>query len=280
MAKQQHKVQKAEEEIQERTSPPGQIVYRAIHDEGENELRRDTGALAWSGLAAGLSMGFSLISQALLKTHLPDARWSPLIVNLGYTTGFLIVVLGRQQLFTENTLTVVLPYLAKRKISVLLNILRLWLTVLVANLAGDFAFASLIAHSPLFDADTRTACSELGRNVVQFSFGLTLLRAIFAGWLLALMVWLMPFAETGRIWVIVVITYLVGLANFSHIIAGGVEAFYLLATSEISIWKCLGGFVVPTLIGNILGGVAMVAILAHAQFMAAGRDEDHLKGKA
>lgn len=79
-------------------------------------------------------MGFSLITEGLLHAHLPDVPWSPLISNFGYTIGFLIVVLGRQQLFTEDTLTVVLPLLGRRDGSTLMNVLRLWTVVLLANL--------------------------------------------------------------------------------------------------------------------------------------------------
>lgn len=100
-----------EQEIQERTSPGGHIVYEAVRQEGLDELQRSNSALAWSGLAAGLSMGFSLVGEGILSSHLPDTPWRPLISRFGYCLGFLFVVLGRQQLFTENTLTVILPLL-------------------------------------------------------------------------------------------------------------------------------------------------------------------------
>src|SRR4051812_5566121 len=116
------KDQREQDEIEERKSPPGHIVYHAIHREGEHELKRSSWALGWSGLAAGLSMGFSFVTQALLRTHLPEARWTILIARLGYTVGFLIVILGRQQLFTENTLTPILPLLTSKKAKVALNV--------------------------------------------------------------------------------------------------------------------------------------------------------------
>src|SRR3954466_6861931 len=94
------------EEAEERASPSAHVVYEAIRKEGRHELERKVSSLAWSGLAAGLSMGFSFITQAMLEHHLPAANWQPLVSSLGYSVGFLIVILGRQQLFTENTLTV------------------------------------------------------------------------------------------------------------------------------------------------------------------------------
>src|ERR1700754_3340664 len=91
------------------------VIYEVIRRQGEDELRRTSSGLAWSGLAAGLSMGFSLIAQGLLHTYLPDAQWKPLLTKFGYSVGFLIVIIGRQQLFTENTLTPIIPLMARRQ---------------------------------------------------------------------------------------------------------------------------------------------------------------------
>src|SRR3954447_1483121 len=102
------------EEAEERTSPSAHIVYEAIRKEGRHELERKSSSLAWSGLAAGMSMGFSFLTEALLRDHLPDAVWAPLVIKLGYSIGFLIVILGRQQLFTQHTLTVILPLLLQK----------------------------------------------------------------------------------------------------------------------------------------------------------------------
>ena len=122
-------------EVEERTNISAVVVHETVREEGERELRRPPSALAWSGLAAGLSMGFSLVAEGLLHAYLPRASWTPLIDNLGYSTGFLIVILGRQQLFTENTLTVILPLLAHPSWSTLWRVARLWAIVLAANLA-------------------------------------------------------------------------------------------------------------------------------------------------
>jgi formate/nitrite transporter FocA (FNT family) len=92
------------------------VVYETIRREGEEELHRKVSSLWWSGLAAGLSMGFSFIAEGLLMAHLPDTPWRLLVSGAGYSVGFLIVVLGRQQLFTENTLTVFLPVLLDKKL--------------------------------------------------------------------------------------------------------------------------------------------------------------------
>src|SRR5688500_14314153 len=136
-------------------------THEVIRLEGERELERSNGALAWSALAAGLAMGFSLVAQGVLHHALPDAPWRPLVASLGYSVGFLIVILGSQQLFTENTLRVVVPLMAHRDGKTLRNVARLWVVVLLANLAGALIFAWVSARTELFDAETRHAFTEL-----------------------------------------------------------------------------------------------------------------------
>ena len=261
------------EEAEDRASPSGRIVYKAILTEGEDELRRTSAALFWSGIAAGLSMGFSLIGEGLLLAHLPDTPWRPLVSKFGYCFGFLIVILGRQQLFTENTLTPILALLQHRNAKTLANVGRLWGIVLIANLIGAALLAVIATKTTAFDPELQKVFVEIGRGDVAHGFGTTMLRGVFAGWLLALMVWVMPFAEAGRIWIIVIITYLVGLGEFSHIVAGSIAVFAWAASADGNWWQALVGFSLPTLIGNVFGGVMLVAVLNHAQVVAGKRSE-------
>src|SRR3954470_19918144 len=97
----------------QRQAPRAAVLHEAIRVEGEHELRRPASALFWSGLAAGMSMGFSLLATAVIRSELPDVPWRPLLANLGYSAGFVLAIMGRQQLFTENTLTPVLPFLQR-----------------------------------------------------------------------------------------------------------------------------------------------------------------------
>lgn len=262
------------EEAEERSAPTGAVVYEAILKEGESELERSNSALAWSGLAAGLSMSFSFVTSALLHTFLPDAKWRPLVVALGYPVGFIIVILGRQQLFTENTLTVILPLLRRKDRATLMNVLRLWSVVLLANLAGTLLIAFVLAKTDAIPEEAFDSMREVARTHIA-PMATTFLRGIFAGWLVALTVWLLPYAETARVWVIALLTYVVGVAHFSHIIAGAVESAFLVAV-HANTWTEFGlGFFIPTLAGNITGGVLLVAVLNHAQVVAgAGAVDD------
>src|SRR4051812_22082839 len=216
------------EEVESQSRPNAALIHETIRAEGESELERTATALLVSGLAAGLSMGFSLVVQGELHANLPAGPARALLSPLGYTVGFLIVVLGRQQLFTENTLTPILPLLYNRDLSTFARVARLWALVLAANILGAWLFAAAIAHSSIFQPDVMDAFAQVSRSSLQAGFGDTLMRAIFAGWLIALMVWLLPTAESSRPLIIIIITYVVGLGSFDHSIAGSVECAFLV----------------------------------------------------
>jgi formate/nitrite transporter FocA (FNT family) len=261
-------------EISQRQSPSGSIVFKAVCQEGSDELERPSSALSWSGLAAGMSMGFSMLTEGLLRNSLPASSWSPLVYKFGYSMGFLIVVLGRQQLFTENTLTVILPLTSRRDIKTFWNVMRLWIVVLSSNLLGAFIFAIVAARTSVFAADLRDAFHAMGAEAMLPAFGTMLLRATFAGWLIALMVWLLPFAEAFRVIVIILLTYVIALAHFSHSIAGGVDTLYLVCCGDLPASRWFTAFLAPTLMGNILGGVMLVALINSAQMMAGAQGRD------
>src|SRR4051794_26382056 len=235
-----------QKEVEERSTPGAKVVYGAIQKEGEEELERPSSALAWSGLAAGLSMGFSFVAEALLRAALPDEPWRPLISKLGYSVGFLIVILGRQQLFTENTLTPILPLLSRRTMDVFMNVLRLWVIVLITNLLGALVFAWVLGNTDAFKPHVQKAFGDVGREALQVDFWQALIRGVFAGWLIALMVWLLPAAETARHWIIIIITYIVGLGGLTHIIAGSVETFYMGVTEQAAWGQILSTYTLPT----------------------------------
>jgi formate/nitrite transporter FocA (FNT family) len=206
--------------------------------------------------------------EGVLRSRLPDVSWNKLISTFGYSAGFVIVILGRQQLFTENTLTPILPFLRKRDAKTAVSVVRLWAVVLLANLTGAFIIGWVLANTPLFPPEVRSAFAAICRESAGAGFGLTVLRGVFAGWLLALLVWLLPFAEHARFFVIIALTWTIGICGFTHVVAGSVEMFFLVA-SGLAPWQhALGGYIVPALIGNIIGGVSLVTALNHAQVMS------------
>jgi formate/nitrite transporter FocA (FNT family) len=255
-------------EAEERSSINARVVHEAVRREGEEELQRSSSALGWSGLAAGLSMGFSLIAEGILRARLPDAEWRPLVSKFGYTAGFVLTIQGRQQLFTENTLTPILPLLHRKDGKTLLNVLRLWAVVLFSNLAGTLIIGWVLGNTEAMSPEVRHAMEDIGREALSMPPWTVLLRAIFAGWLIAMLIWVLPSTETARFFVIVALTWLISAGQFTHIIAGSVEAWFMAATGAAPWQQAVFGYMVPTLVGNVLGGVSLVAALNHAQVVS------------
>ena len=259
-----HLDEKEQRQAAERAAPGPLVIHEIVREEGEAELTRRTSGLALSGLAAGLSIGFSFVTQAYLQAGLPDAPWRRLVASLGYSLGFLIVVLGRQQLFTETTLTALIPTLTRRTLATLLATLRVWSIVLAANLAGTLIFAGIAALPGIFTPDANAAMVELSGQLMALPFWQCAARAGFAGWLIGLMVWLLPASGSTRPIVIILLTYVVAMCQLPHIIAGSVEAAFAVFTGHASAAEYLEKFLVPTLIGNVFGGTALAAVFNHA----------------
>ncbi len=252
-----------QDQAKEHASPRALVIHEIIREDGELELERTNGALALSGLAGGLSMGFSFLTEALLRASLPDSLWRHSVESFGYCVGFIIVVLGRQQLFTESTLTAILPVVTRHDARTVFQAARLWAVVLAANIVGTWIFAAIVHAPNVFTPDVTAAFASLAQEAIPPMFFATLAKAFFAGWLIALMVWILPSARSARILVILIITYVVSLAHLSHVVAGSAEAAYGVLSGAASFSAYLVGFLVPTLLGNILGGVLLVTILNH-----------------
>src|SRR5690349_19344140 len=143
------------------------VIYEVIRRQGIQELRRPVSALMWSGLAAGLAMSLSTIAEGVLRSHLPDAPWRPLLTRLGYPVGFLVVILGAQQLYTENTLMPVVPVLAHKVAGTLRRMLQLWAVVFLANIVGAAIMAFVMARTNLLEVEVRSALSAIANEAMS-----------------------------------------------------------------------------------------------------------------
>lgn len=251
---------------QEQSMPSrAMATHEHIRHDGEKELERDAMALLWSAIAAGLSMGASMLTKGILHVHLDAVPGAFLLECLGYTVGFIIVIMARQQLFTENTVTAVLPFMHKPTSGNFMLLLRLWGIVLLGNLLGTALAALAFNFMPVFDEPTQSAFSEMGNAVMENSPVEMFTRAIVSGWLVATMVWMLPAAGSAKILVIVLMTWLIAVGDTTHIVVGSVEIFYLVFNGEAAWYEFLWPFALPTLAGNIIGGTFIFALISHAQ---------------
>lgn len=253
------------ETVEKRKSPPARVVHEVIRQQGLEELERPTASLLWSGVAAGVTIWLSLIAQAALILRLPDTPWKPVIASLGYSVGFIVVILGRLQLFTETTIVAVLPLASHISWSNLSRTLRLWGLVFAANMAGTLIVAALMPHINLVSHEQLDAMITVSAHLKEVSPGEAFARGIPAGFILATIAWLLPNARGQEIWVVTLLTYVIALASFSHVIAGSAEAWLLMTTGNASFGFAAFGFILPALAGNIVGGTGLFAVLAHAQ---------------
>ena len=124
---------------------------------------------------------------------------------------------------------------------------------------------AILARSDLFSSDITNSFLAISQHVVGVSFRSTVLKGVFAGWLIALLVWMMPGAGEARSAVIVLLTWLISIAGFAHVIAGSVDASFLVLSGHAGITDYLWRFFAPTLLGNMIGGVMLVAVLNYGQ---------------
>lgn len=253
------------EEVHEGSRLSSRLVYEIVRRDGVAELERPMVSMVWSGIAAGIVIGFSVLGEALLASHLPDMPSRPLIDNLGYSFGFLIVILGRLQLFTENTITTVIPLCNHPSLRNFGAVLRLWLVVFGANLAGTMLAAAFIAYSGAFSPEILGAIGEIGRHMMQNTAWEMFVRAIPAGILIAAIVWMLPSAGGSGFWIILLFTYLIALGEFTHVVAGSTEAGFLLLTGQIDLGGALLQFLGPVFAGNVVGGTLIFTLLAYGQ---------------
>ncbi len=246
--------------------PPTSLIFDVIRRDGEKELSRPLGANWWSGVAAGLAMSTSVLCKGFLVSILPDADWTDGISNFGYTVGFLIVILGRMQLFTEKTITPILPLFLTPRLGTLARILQLWITIFAANLVGCAVSAWVLALGHIVPDDRFAGLLAVSRKYAEATPLEHFALGIPAGFIVAALVWLLPrMKSAGEVMIIVILTYMIGLGGMSHVVAGATELFILVARGELAADAAMVEGVLPALAGNVLGGTGIFAALAYAQ---------------
>lgn len=254
-------------DVEELSTPRTPVIYEVVRRLGEEEMARPATSLWWSGLAGGISISFSLLAQSILEATLPETGWRVLLASFGYSVGFLIVILGRQQLFTESTITVVLPVLKNVTRENVSRMARLWAIVLAANLAGTLFAALFCTFTPVVPDRLFEGMMSISRLLLDYGWWDMMFRGITAGFLMAALVWMMPSAEASKFHVITIMTWLIAVGGFTHIVAGSFEAWLLMLSGDWPTVRMLWEFMVPVLIGNMIGGTALFAMIAYAQVM-------------
>ena len=254
-----------QQKVEENSPPSAKVVHAAVSKQGDDELDRPAGSLFWSAFAAGVAMAASLWVSGALHHATPAGPWQSAMVALGYPFGFVIVVLGRMQLFTEQTVVAILPLARETTLHNLQRVARLWALVLLGNLLGAAGIAALMVYGRVQGAEVLTGMIAVAGKLQEHGPLETALLAIPAGFIMAAVAWVHSAEDQFGFWVVFALTLAIGLAGFTHVVVGAIEAFLLLWTGHASLGWVLGGFFLPALVGNVVGGTGLFALLAHAQ---------------
>ncbi|MCQ0986281.1 formate/nitrite transporter family protein [Jiella marina] len=241
-------------------------IFARVLSVADHELDASNRYLFWSGLGAGGALGLTFLARVIFSESAGETT-PGLLGNLLYPVGFLIIVLGRYQLFTENTLTPVVLVLTK--LASVANLLRLWLVVFVANMIGAVGVSALLAFFDVLDPPRVEKALEMGRHAHETGWFQIFSKAIFAGWIVAAMVWLIHSCKdtTSRVFVVWLLMYFIGVGGFFHVITSSVEVFFLaFRDSSVDLLPLFPDFVLPVALGNTIGGVTFVAVLNYALF--------------
>ena len=252
--------------------PSAEEIYRQVATNARQELKRSSMSLAISGFAGGTFMGLSALGTAIALSMLAPGPGVQMISRMFYPLGFIVVIIGRAQLFTENTLYPVALVLAEKK--EFWNTLRLWSVVLPSNVFGALAFASLAALTPALDPKIVHALAQLGMDAMHNTPATVFWSGVMGGWIIALAAWLVSGSHsiTGSVMIIWMLTFIVGLGNFAHCIATSGELFVAILTHQAG-WPAYPHWFLPAVMGNICGGVGMVTVLEYGQVIY-GKDAE------
>ncbi len=257
--------------------PSAQEIYEQVQNNARQELGRSSLSLAISGFAGGIFMGLSALGNAIAVAMLTPAGASPsnnalFIGKMFYPLGFIVVILGRSQLFTENTLYPVALVLAEK--NHFWNTMRLWGVVLPFNVLGALAFAALATLTHALPGPPLQALAHLGVEAAGHPASTIFWSGVMGGWIIATVAWLVSGSHSisGSVMIIWMLAFVVGLGNFAHSIATAGEVFapILIGTAP---WSTFPHWFVPAVLGNICGGVGMVTLLEYGQVVVGGDAE-------
>ena len=256
--------EREQEEVDRRQSAAARVVHEVIRRQGDEELRRPALSLLWSGVAGGIAISASLMGKSIIQAQLEPTEWRPLVSSVGYSLGFLIVVLGRLQLFTESTLSAVIPVATHPTARNLLRLVRLWSIVLFANFAGTFVVAAGVQFGLIGTAEGLAAMHETARESLPHVGWAGVAAAVPAGFLMAAIAWVLPGGRRQEFWIVLFFTYFISLGGFAHVVAGSAEVWLLVLEGVVAPLDGVFRHILPVLLGNVIGGTVLFATLAHA----------------
>ncbi|WP_295180419.1 formate/nitrite transporter family protein [uncultured Christiangramia sp.] len=252
------------------TKTHGEILKEQII-EGCETYDRSKSSILLSSFTAGLEIGFSFLMLCSLFSFLEGKVAEETIfklIALVYPLGFILVVLGKSILFTEQTSLLALPVLNNRRS--VWSLFQIWGVVILGNLAGGMLIALTVSWLGsglnLFEAEV---IAKIGEHFVDYDILTIFLSAIMAGWLMGLLSWLVTSSKetTAEILIIYLITAVMGFTGLHHSIIGHIEIFAGMLVSDKITFLVYLKTLVTALAGNAVGATVFVALLKYRAFV-------------
>lgn len=257
---------------------PDEIWDQSVQ-EGSRRLERGTVGMAATGVIGGVDvmigiMALTVVSGAL-AVALPE-QIAHIGGSLVFGVGFVLIILGRSELFTENFLVPIAPVL--RGLAPVSSVARLWTVTALANLAGIFVLAAIFTRAGLVPPETLDAAGKVADTFAERDFVAALLSAIVAGTVMTLFTWMSTAVELdiGRIAIALIIGFILAAPTLNHAIVGfGEMSFGLLAgTTSTAEWVDLAQNLPVSVLGNLIGGLGFVTLARVLQVRGEPDDAD------
>jgi formate-nitrite transporter family protein len=243
-------------------------IFGAAVGNARSELGRSSSSLAFSGVAGGITMGLTGLGVSCVRAVLGSGTWEEFASFLIYPIGFIAVIIGRSQLFTENTLYPVVLILDERKNvkRAFIDLVRLWGVVFTANIVGAFLFALLAIRTGALSPEVTSQLVNLGKEAVGNNTAHVFWSGVIGGWLIALVAWTVTASQwtIGQMAMVWLLTFVVGVGKLAHCIATSGEILSAVVAGNAEIGAYLHWLLFATL-GNIMGGVVIVSLLNYGQ---------------
>ena len=237
-------------------------VFQRIVAAADEEITAGSRELFFSGLAAGFAITITFLLYISLTA---STGGDPVLSALLYPLGFIYIIIGGYQLYTENTLPPVA--LTLERIASVPALLRNWIVVLAGNFAGGTLGAMALAWGGVLSPEAATAAADIASKGIETASSVLFAKAAFAGLIVAGVVWV-GFAARDTIsrLVVVYLAFLsIPIGGLFHVVVSYTEMVYLVLLGDLSVWVGITEFVLPVLAGNTVGGVVLVTVVNYFQ---------------
>jgi formate/nitrite transporter FocA (FNT family) len=241
-------------------------IYEQTRKEGERRLARPPLELAATALVGGFDVSVGVIAY-VLAANTVHGTTRELIGSLAFGVGFVFIVVGRSELFTENFLIPVAG-LERDQLRSWLKLGELWLVALVLNVVGGVLIAVVVTSHHVLPHGGAEGFTKLAEHIASRSTLPAFLSAVIAGALMTVMTWFVEGAADSlgvRIVMAWVVGAVIALGTFNHAVVSTLEVvFGMRYGADVDVSQLLANLGIAVA-GNLVGGLCLVTFVRMVQ---------------